>query len=106
MGSIPEEPASTGKRTVATDFLIVGAGPAGASLACFLGRLGLKGILISAANGPAKTPRAHLTNPPALECKSNEVSYVWFLLRFVRSSRSRSLRVRRMPPVGKRRPVH
>ncbi|KAF1840899.1 uncharacterized protein K460DRAFT_370880 [Cucurbitaria berberidis CBS 394.84] len=54
--------------TIETDFLIVGAGPAGASLACFLARYNLNGILISSASGTAFTPRAHLTNSAALEC--------------------------------------
>lgn len=53
---------------VKTDFLIVGAGPAGASLACFLGAYGLKGIIIAAAPGNADTPRAHITNAAGLEC--------------------------------------
>ncbi|KAL3481006.1 FAD binding domain-containing protein [Aspergillus californicus] len=53
---------------VKTDFLIAGAGPAGASLACFLASYGLKGIMVSAAPGTANTPRAHITNMAALEC--------------------------------------
>lgn len=51
-----------------TTFLIVGAGPAGASLASFLASYGLTGIVISAAPGTAKEPRAHITNAAALEC--------------------------------------
>ncbi|KAH8810807.1 FAD binding domain-containing protein [Xylogone sp. PMI_703] len=51
-----------------TDHLIVGAGPAGGSLGCFLGQHGLKGLIISAAPGTAHTPRAHITNPAAIEC--------------------------------------
>lgn len=53
---------------VETDLLIVGTGPAGASLACFLTSYGLKGIMIGAAPGSADTPRAHITNMAALEC--------------------------------------
>lgn len=73
---------------VKTDLLIVGAGPAGAALACFLASYGwclystssqdtfadialcpgLTGIMISAALGTADTPRAHVTNMAALEC--------------------------------------
>lgn len=53
---------------IETPYLIVGAGPAGASLACFLASYGLKGIMISAAPGTAKEPRAHITNPAAQEC--------------------------------------
>lgn len=53
---------------IKTPFLIVGAGPAGAALACFLGDHGLTGIMIAAAPGVAKTPRAHITNMAGLEC--------------------------------------
>jgi len=53
---------------VETDLLIVGTGPAGASLACFLTTYGLKGIMIGATPGCATTPRAHITNMAALEC--------------------------------------
>ncbi|KAH9879354.1 hypothetical protein J1614_002793 [Plenodomus biglobosus] len=51
-----------------TDYLIVGAGPAGSALACFLGYHGLSGIMIAAAPGTSETPRAHITNMAALEC--------------------------------------
>lgn len=53
--------------TIETDLLVVGAGPAGASLACFLARYGLDGIMISAAPGTANTPRAHINNLSALD---------------------------------------
>jgi hypothetical protein len=69
---------------VETDLLIIGAGPAGASLACFLAQHGrnsfgkselnvdntpgLKGIMLAATPGTADTPRAHITNMAALEC--------------------------------------
>ncbi|KAI2634022.1 FAD binding domain-containing protein [Xylaria nigripes] len=49
------------------DYLIVGAGPAGASLAAFMGQNGLTGMVISRAPSTADTPRAHLTNPFAIE---------------------------------------
>ena len=65
--------------TVETELLIVGAGPAGASLACFLASHGMlharlrilltsgrTGIMIAAAPGTAQTPRAHITNMAAL----------------------------------------
>ena len=51
-----------------TPYLIAGAGPAGASLACFLAQHGLKGIVVVKAPGTSKEPRAHITNPAALEC--------------------------------------
>ncbi|KJZ75782.1 hypothetical protein HIM_04939 [Hirsutella minnesotensis 3608] len=51
-----------------TEFLIVGCGPAGASLACFLASYGLKGIMIGSTPGTADTPRAHITNMAAMEC--------------------------------------
>ncbi|KAI8622881.1 FAD binding domain-containing protein [Xylariaceae sp. FL1651] len=49
------------------DYLVVGAGPAGASLAAFLGQNGLKGVVIAKAPSTADTPRAHVFNPFALE---------------------------------------
>lgn len=76
------ENSSTPGDPVETDFLIAGAGPAGASLACFLTSygecraeaqyrqkidvLGLRGIMISGAPGTAHTPRAHITNMAAM----------------------------------------
>ncbi|KAJ5527093.1 hypothetical protein N7513_011252 [Penicillium frequentans] len=51
-----------------TDVLIVGTGPAGASLACFLASYGIRGIMISASPTNADTPRAHITNMAAMEC--------------------------------------
>ena len=61
---------STGEISVTTDFLIAGAGPAGASLACFLSRdpYNLTGIMISNQPTTSQQPRAHITNPAALEC--------------------------------------
>ncbi|KAG4260173.1 2,4-dichlorophenol 6-monooxygenase [Fusarium proliferatum] len=49
-----------------TQYLIVGCGPAGASLACFLSSHGLSGMMVGAAPGTANTPRAHITNMAAL----------------------------------------
>ncbi|KAI3559469.1 2,4-dichlorophenol 6-monooxygenase [Colletotrichum abscissum] len=59
---------SSDSAALETDMLIIGAGPAGASLACFLASYGLKGIMISASPSTADTPRAHITNMAALEC--------------------------------------
>lgn len=53
---------------ISTDHLIVGAGPSGASLACFLAQHSLSGILISAAPGTTTQPGAHISNAAALEC--------------------------------------
>lgn len=66
---------------IETDVLIVGAGPAGASLGCFLTRYGqghdalyslvdvetnqladVTGLIISKASSTARTPRAHYTS--------------------------------------------
>ncbi|KAK3988995.1 FAD binding domain-containing protein [Cladorrhinum sp. PSN332] len=58
----------TATTPIETDFLIVGAGPAGASLACFLASYGLKGTVIASAAGTADTPRAHITNAATIEC--------------------------------------
>ncbi|KAI1129487.1 FAD binding domain-containing protein [Nemania abortiva] len=55
------------KDEVNVDYLIVGAGPAGASLAAFMAQNGLKGIVIAKAPGTADSPRAHVFNPFALE---------------------------------------
>lgn len=55
---------------VDTPLLIVGAGPAGASLASFLSHppYSMTGIMIAAASTTSQTPRAHITNPAAFEC--------------------------------------
>jgi 2-polyprenyl-6-methoxyphenol hydroxylase-like FAD-dependent oxidoreductase len=47
--------------------LIVGAGPAGATTALLLGRLGIPSIVISRHAGTANTPRAHIFNQRAME---------------------------------------
>ncbi|CAK7222028.1 hypothetical protein SBRCBS47491_004728 [Sporothrix bragantina] len=56
--------------TIDTPALIVGAGPAGASLASFLSSepYAIKGIMVSAAPTTSQTPRAHIVNAAALEC--------------------------------------
>ncbi|KAK3322657.1 FAD binding domain-containing protein [Apodospora peruviana] len=64
----PQQVAEDDVDVIKTDLLIVGAGPAGAALACFLASHGRTGIMISAAPGCAETPRAHITNMAALEC--------------------------------------
>ncbi|KAH6721692.1 FAD binding domain-containing protein [Leptodontidium sp. MPI-SDFR-AT-0119] len=64
--SIPKENPTAA--IVETDLLIIGAGPAGAGLACFLTQHGLKGIMVAATPSTADTPRAHITNMAALEC--------------------------------------
>ncbi|KAJ9257680.1 hypothetical protein DTO207G8_1956 [Paecilomyces variotii] len=53
---------------ISTDVLIIGTGPAGASLAGFLAMHGIRGIMVSSAPGSADTPRAHFTNMAAMEC--------------------------------------
>ncbi|KAJ5746210.1 hypothetical protein N7520_011392 [Penicillium odoratum] len=62
-GSTRQKPAST-----PIDVLIVGTGPAGASLACFLASYGIRGLMVSASATNADTPRAHITNMAAMEC--------------------------------------
>ncbi|PRB18437.1 FAD-dependent monooxygenase [Microbacterium sp. MYb62] len=52
---------------VATDVLIVGAGPAGLTLAALLARYGIDAITVSKFAGTARTPRAHITNQRAME---------------------------------------
>lgn len=60
----------TSPTVVETPLLIAGAGPAGAALACFLSHppYSMTGIMIAAAPTTSDTPRAHITNPAALEC--------------------------------------
>ncbi|KAI3331194.1 FAD binding domain-containing protein [Ustulina deusta] len=53
---------------IKTDVLIVGAGPAGASLGCFLTQYGVTGLIISKASSTARTPRAHYTSNATFEC--------------------------------------
>lgn len=47
--------------------VIIGAGPAGATLALHLGKLGIKSLFISRHRGTANTPRAHIFNQRAME---------------------------------------
>jgi 2-polyprenyl-6-methoxyphenol hydroxylase-like FAD-dependent oxidoreductase len=61
-------PPASEEHVIETDLLIVGTGPAGSALACFLASHGLKGIMLSNAPTTSDTPRAHITNPAALEC--------------------------------------
>ncbi|MFZ2241127.1 MAG: FAD-dependent monooxygenase [Gordonia amarae] len=56
-----------GGELVETDVLIVGSGPAGASAALFLSRLGVRNIMITKYRWTANTPRAHITNQRAME---------------------------------------
>ncbi|KAF2158987.1 hypothetical protein M409DRAFT_30522 [Zasmidium cellare ATCC 36951] len=50
------------------DVLIVGAGPSGASLACFLASHGIKGLMISNWPSTSHIPKANYTNMAAFEC--------------------------------------
>ncbi|KAK3679201.1 hypothetical protein LTR78_000762 [Recurvomyces mirabilis] len=59
--------STTGQMDEVYPVLIVGAGPAGATLALHLGRLGIKTLLISKHHGTANTPRAHIFNQRAME---------------------------------------
>lgn len=59
MAELGEEPA--------TDVLIVGSGPAGASAALFLSSLGVDNIMITKYRWTANTPRAHITNQRTME---------------------------------------
>ena len=50
-----------------TDVVIVGTGPAGATMALALSKLGIKNIMLSKYRWTANTPRAHITNQRAME---------------------------------------
>ncbi|WP_255326521.1 FAD-dependent monooxygenase [Sphingobium sp. EM0848] len=54
-------------KIVETDVLVVGAGPAGAATSVFLGKQGIRTLMISRHGGTAETPRAHITNQRAME---------------------------------------
>lgn len=54
--------------TTSVDVLIVGAGPAGAPLACFLDSHGIAGTILSRDSSTAFQPQAHYTNPATFEC--------------------------------------
>ncbi|KAF2863560.1 hypothetical protein K470DRAFT_280173 [Piedraia hortae CBS 480.64] len=64
----PNSQPHDSKIALETPYLIIGSGPAGASLACFLSSNNLHGVLLSSADGPAREPRAHITSPSTLEC--------------------------------------
>ncbi|KAI0105865.1 FAD binding domain-containing protein [Daldinia grandis] len=49
------------------DYLIIGTGPAGGSLAAFMASYGMKGLIVSQDPSNADTPRAHITNMAALD---------------------------------------
>lgn len=61
---------SASDKIIEVPLLIVGAGPAGGALACFLSHppYSMTGLLISNAPSTSQTPRAHITNPAAFEC--------------------------------------
>ncbi|RJG04015.1 FAD-dependent monooxygenase [Noviherbaspirillum sedimenti] len=52
---------------VQVEVLVVGAGPAGASAAVFLGKQGIRTLMISRNRGTADTPRAHIVNQRTME---------------------------------------
>ena len=52
---------------VETDVVVVGSGPAGASAALALSRLGISNIMLTKYRWTANTPRAHITNQGAME---------------------------------------
>ena len=54
-------------KIVETDVLVVGAGPAGAATSVFLGRHGVRTVMISRHHSTAETPRAHITNQRTME---------------------------------------
>jgi 2,4-dichlorophenol 6-monooxygenase len=53
--------------TIHTDVLVVGTGPAGATMALALATLGVDHIVITKYSWTANTPRAHITNQRAVE---------------------------------------
>ncbi|MBC8091200.1 MAG: FAD-dependent monooxygenase, partial [Pseudonocardia sp.] len=54
-------------RTIDTDVLVVGAGPAGLTASALLARHGVAAITVSRYAGTAHSPRAHITNQRTVE---------------------------------------
>lgn len=83
MGDFENESSQNTNSPIEVDVLIIGAGPSGASLGCFLGTHGIQGLMISDTAGPSPHPRANYVNMAGLEClreigleaKAREVSY-------------------------------
>ncbi|ANY08839.1 FAD-dependent oxidoreductase [Pseudonocardia sp. HH130630-07] len=61
------ESRTTADDMLTTDVLIIGSGPAGASMALFLATYGIDHIVVTKYRWTANTPRAHITNQRTVE---------------------------------------
>ena len=59
--------SATQRSVYETEVLIVGTGPAGGTMALALAKAGIRAVIINRYGWTCRTPRAHITNPRAME---------------------------------------
>ena len=59
--------SATQRPAYETEVLIVGTGPAGGTMALALAKAGIRNVIVNRYGWTCRTPRAHITNPRAME---------------------------------------